>query len=354
MPRRTQERLADYTRSWETRGALAWDEWMPTFRHAADLIAKIIGAGRDEVTILQNVTTCEAVLASCLDFSGPRNKVVYSELEFPTIHYFWQAQARRGARVQVVDSADGIAPDVQALCDAIDETTIAVPISHVIFRTSAICDVRPIVEKAHRVGALVFLDVFQSAGVMPIDARALGVDAVVGGCLKWLCGGPGAAFLWVRPDLYDRLKPTLIGWFGHKRPFDFDIGAFDAADDAMRYTGGTPNVPAVYAAVGGLEIIDEAGVKHIRERSVELTSLLVERAQERGLSIRSPLDARARGGHVTIDVPNGVRACEEMIKRGFIVDYRPNAGVRIAPHFYNAPDEVEAAVKELAAIRDGR
>ncbi len=354
MPARTGQRLADYARGWATQGVLAWDEWLETARTTADLISGLIGAGRDEVTIFQNVSICESVLISCLDFSGPRNKVVYSDLEFPTVHYVWQAQARRGARLQVVKSQDGIRADVEALCDAIDETTIAVPISHVLFRSSAICDVASIVEKAHRVGAFVFLDVFQSIGTLPINVKALGVDAVVGGCLKWLCGGPGAAFLWVRPDLYDRLEPSMVGWFGHKRPFDFDMGAFAGADDVWRYAGGTSNVPALYAAISGLEIIADAGVDAIRARSVELSSLLIDRALEHRLTVRSPLDAAARGGHVTLDVPDARRACDELIRRGFMVDFRPNAGIRIAPHFYNTRDEVEAVVRELAAIRDGR
>src|SRR5271165_87153 len=354
MPARTPQRLADYAHSWATNGVLAWDEWLMAARTTADLVSALIGAGRDEVTILQNVSICESVLISCLDFSGPRNKVVYSDLEFPTVHYVWQAQARRGARLEVVVSPDGIRVDVGALCDAIDETTIAIPISHVLFRSSAICDVAPIVEKAHRVGAFVFLDVFQSIGTLPIDVAALGVDAVVGGCLKWLCGGPGAAFLWVRPDLYERLAPAMVGWFGHKRPFDFDMGAFEGADDVWRYAGGTSNVPALYAAMSGLEIVNEIGVDAIRARSVALTSLLVDRAQEHGLAVRSPLDAAARGGHVTVDLPDARRASDELIRRGFMVDFRPNAGIRIAPHFYNTRDEVEAVVHELVAIRDGR
>ncbi len=353
VPARTRQRLADYAESWAVRGVLAWDEWLGVARAAGDLVSRLINAGRDEVTLFQNVTICESVLISCLDFSGRRNKVVYSDLEFPTVHYVWQGQTQRGARTEVIKSPNGIHADIKALCDAIDETTIAVPISHVLFRSSAICDIAPIVEKAHRVGAFVFLDVFQSIGTVPVDVQALGVDAVVGGCLKWLCGGPGAAFLWVRPSLYDRLNPAMVGWFGHKRPFDFDMGAFEGADDVWRYAGGTSNVPALYAARSGLEIINEVGVDAIRTRSIELTSLLVELAQHHGLSVRSPLDAARRGGHVTLDLPNAQHACDEMIRRSFMVDFRPNAGIRIAPHFYNSHDEVEAAVRELVAIRDG-
>ena len=333
---------------------LAWEEWLPLAATAGDLVSQLINAGPNEVTILQNVSICESILISCLDFSGPRNKVVYSELEFPTVHYNWHAQTRRGARIEIVKSSDGITVDAQALCDAIDEHTIAVPISHVLFRSGAICDIAPVVEKAHRVGAYVFLDVFQSIGTVPVDVQALGVDAAVGGCLKWLCGGPGAAFLWVRPDLYDRLQPTMVGWFGHKRPFDFDMRSFEFADDVWRYAGGTSNVPALYAALSGLEIINAAGVDNIRRRSMELTSFAVERALEEELRVNSPRDARTRGGHVTVESPDARHDCDELIRRGFLVDYRPNAGIRIAPHFYNSRDEVDAVFAELAAIRDGR
>lgn len=353
MPARTRERLAEYALCWERRGVLAWDEWMQLQTDAGNLVGRLLNAGPREVTILQNVSIAESILISCLDFSGPRNKVVYTDLEFPTVHYNWQAQTARGARIELVRSADGIGVETQALCDAIDERTLAVPISQVLFRSGALCDIAPVVEKAHRVGALVFLDVFQSIGVMPIDVQALGVDAAVGGCLKWLCGGPGAAFLWVRPQLYESLRPSMVGWFGHKRPFDFDMGAFVFAEDAWRYAGGTSNVPALYAAMSGLEIINEIGAGAIRERSVELTSYAIERALEEGFAVRSPRAADRRGGHITVDLPDARRACDELVERGFLVDYRPNAGIRIAPHFYNSRDEVDAVFRELAAIRDG-
>lgn len=354
MPARTRTRLAEYADAWATRGVLAWDEWLPLAAHVGDLVGRLINAGANEVTILQNVSICESILISCLDFSGRRNKVVYSELEFPTVHYNWQAQTRRGAHIEMIKSADGVSVDAQAFCDAIDEQTIAVPISHVLFRSAAISDVAAIVEKAHRVGALVFLDVYQSIGTLPVDVQALGVDAAVGGCLKWLCGGPGAAFLWVRPALYERLCPTMVGWFGHKRPFDFDMGTFEFADDAWRYAGGTSNVPALYAAISGLEIISDIGVERIRERSIELTSFAVARALEEGFTVNSPRAADRRGGHVTVDFAGSRRAYEELLRRRFLVDFRPNAGIRIAPHFYNTHEEVDAVFRELAQIRDGR
>jgi kynureninase len=354
MPARTRERLGDYADSWAQRGVVAWEEWMPMVTRVGDLIGRLINAGPNEVTMLQNVSIVESILISALDFSGKRNKIVYSTMEFPTIHYNWEAQRRRGARIELVESPDGVGVDAQAICDAIDDSTLAVPISHVLFRSGYVQDVAPIVEKAHRCGALVFLDVYQSIGVVPIDVRALGVDACVGGCLKWLCGGPGAAFLWVKPSLYEKLVPTMVGWFAHKRPFDFDMRGMEFADDVWRFAGGTSNVPALYAAISGLEIIDEIGVDAVRRRSAELTAFAAERALADGLTLNSPRDAPKRGGHITVDFPGARRTCDELGRRKFLVDHRPNAGIRIAPHFYNSREEVTAVFDEIRNIRDGR
>ncbi len=354
MPARAAGRLAQYADDWSQQGVLAWDQWLALVREASDLVALLINAKPGEVIMQPNVSIAESILISCLDFSGRRNKIVYSNLEFPTIHYNWQAQTSRGARIEIVKSRDGVSVDTQAMIDAIDDATLAVPISHVLFRSSYLTDAKAIIEKAHSVGAMVFLDVYQSIGALPIDARALGVDAIVGGALKWLCGGPGVAFLYVRPDLYDRLRPTLVGWFSHKRPFDFDMTALDFADDAWRYAGGTPSPAALYAGISGLEIISKIGVQAIRERNIELTSRAVRNAQQMGLTVHSPLDWRQRGGHVTVDCAGAQEASAELIKRGFMVDYRPNAGIRIAPHFYNTSDEVDAVFEELRGIIDGR
>ncbi len=353
MPARTRARLADYASDWADMGVTAWEKWLPLVSTAGDLVAKLINARPGQVIMQSNVSTATSILISCLDFSGKRNKVVFSDLEFPTIAYNWQAQRENGARIEMVRS-DGVVVDTQAMLDAIDDTTIAVPISHVTFRSSHITDVSAIVEKAHRLGALVFLDVYQSIGSVPIDVQALEVDAVVGGALKWLCGGPGVAFLYVRPDLYSTLRPKTVGWFSHKRPFNFDVSGLDMADSVWRYAGGTPNPAALYAGLSGLEIINEVGVEVIRERSTELTSLAVQRAQSLGLVVNSPLDGRVRGGHVTVDFADSRAASDELIRRGFIVDYRPKAGIRIAPHFYNTSDEVIAAFEEIGEIIESR
>ncbi|MDQ2818752.1 MAG: aminotransferase class V-fold PLP-dependent enzyme [Candidatus Eremiobacteraeota bacterium] len=355
MPAKTRARLSEYADDWQTLGVVAWERWIPLVERTAASIGKLLNAPVGSVMLQQNVSIAQAILISCLDFSGPRNKVVYSELEFPTVHYAWTAQRRRGARVELVRSADGITVDTQAMCEAIDEQTLVVPISHVLYKSSYLQDVAAIVEKAHRVGALVFLDVYQSVGVVPVDVVCLDVDAAVGGCLKWLCGGPGAAFMYVRPELSKRLPPpTLVGWFSHKRPFDFDMTGMELADDAWRYAGGTPNPAALYAATSGLEIIAEVGVTAIHRRNQELTQWLIDRALAEGLTINSPLEAQRRGGHVTVDVPDSKLVTQELIRRRFIVDQRPGAGIRIAPHFYNTTDELGAAVYEIRRIIDGR
>lgn len=354
MPARTRDRLNEYADDWATQGVVAWEKWLPLVGQLGDLVAKIIGARQNEVFMIQNVSIAESILISALDFSGKRNKIVYDDLNFPTIHYNWLAQESRGARVHLVKSADGIHVDTQAMCDAIDEQTLVVPISHVIFRSAFIQDAKAIVEKAHRVGAMVFLDIFQSVGSVPVDVRALNVDAAVGGLLKWGCGGPGNCFLYVRPDMIPKLVPRMVGWFSHKRPFDFDMSGLDMRDDIWRYAGGTPNVPAVYAGLSGAEVINDVGVENIRKRHVEFTTFAIERAQEEGLKINSPLDSKVRGGHVTVDFPGSKEACAELIRRKFIVDYRPGSGIRIAPHFYNERDEVDAVFDELRKIIDRR
>ena len=300
----------------------------------------------------QNVADLVGAVASSLDFSGRRNRIVYSDLEWPGSHYLWLEHRRFGAEVVVVPiSADRVNVDVQRLVDAIDERTLLVPISHVLFRTATLVDVRPVVERAHEVGALVLLDAYQSAGAVPVDVTALGVDFCVGGSVKYLCGGPGAGWGYVRPDLADTLRPASVGWFGHARAFDFEFGAVEYAPGVHRFAGGTPGVPAAYAAAPGYEAILAAGVDRIRERSVSLTQPLLEEALARGYRVNSPDDPEHRGGHVTIDPGDARRVHDELHARGFVVDYRPGVGIRVAPHFYNSADECAAVLGEMERIR---
>jgi kynureninase len=236
--------------------------------------------------------------------------------------------------------------------DAIDERTLLVPVTHVLYKTGAIQDVEAIVARAREAGALVVLDAYQSVGTVPLDVTALGVDFAVGGSVKWLCGGPGAAWLYVRPDLASTLEPAITGWQAHARPFAFEPEQ-DYAEGAARFLTGTPNVPALYAATAGYDVVEEVGVERIRERSVEQTALLVELLDEAGFPVGSPRDPARRGGTVCVKPPDSKRVNRELADRGVICDWRPDVGLRLGPHFYNTDDELRFAV-ELIAELSGR
>jgi kynureninase len=351
MPRGVYEGLRSYADSWAERGVRAWEDgWWEMAVGVGDQIAPLIGAGPGEISLHQNVTLTQAVISSCFDFRGPRNKVVMVELEFPSIQYFYQEQTRLGARVEVVPTPDSIRIDLDKFLSAIDETTLLVPISLVLFRSSCIVDARAIVERAHRVGAHVVLDLFQAAGSIPVDVRALGVDFAVGGVLKWLCGGPGVAYLYVREDLRAKLRPALTGWIAHRRPFAFETGAIDPRDDSFRYLNGTPHIPALYACQPGLEILNKVGIAAIRGKSMLMTARLIEGARARCWRVNTPENPRERAGTVSIECPHAYEVCRELLARDIIVDYRPKAGVRLSPHFYNREDECDFTLAQIEAI----
>ena len=354
MPRGVHDAMKSYADIWAERGVRAWEEaWWMLAVEVGDEIGAILNAPRGSVSVHQNVTTTEAVVASCFDFSGKRNKIVYDDLNFPSIMYFWEAQRRSGARVHMVKTDDGIHVPLQRLLDAIDEETLLVPISHVIFRSSYLQDAKAIIEKAHKVGALVMLDVFQSAGSVPIDLQALNTDLATGGVLKWLCGGPGVGYLYVRPDLGKKLEPTLTGWFAHQNPFDFQVGPIQYTDPPFRFMNGTTHVPALYACRPGLKIIREVGVERIREKSKRQTSKLMQMAEQRGWRVNTPRDPERRGGTVSINMPNAPEVCKQLLQRDILVDYRPKAGVRMAPHFYTTDQEIERAIAAVEEILAG-
>ena len=355
MPRGVYDALHSYADTWASRGVRAWEErWWMLAAQVGDQIGALMNAPRGSVATFQNVTTCQAVVASCFDFSGKRNKIVYSDLNFPSVMYFWEAQRSRGARVHMVKNDDGIHVATERLLDAIDENTLLVPVSHVIFRSAYINDARAIVERAHNVGAHVLLDTFQSLGTVPFDVQQLEVDFVCGGVLKWLCGGPGTAYLYVRPDLGRKLEPQYTGWIAHENPFAFEIGPIRYAEPPYRFMNGTPNIPALETAGPGLKIVSEIGVIKIREKSTRQTTRLIELADQHGWCVNTPRDPKRRGGTVSIDMPNSQEVCAELLKRGILVDWRPKAGVRFSPHFYNSDTELEtgiAAVEEILHAR---
>ena len=351
MPRRVYDEMRLYADSWAERGVRAWEEgWWEMGVGVGDKIAPLIGARAGEISLHQNVTLTQAVISSCFDFHGPRNKVVMVELEFPSIQYFYHEQRRHGARVEIVPTPDHIRIDLDKLLAAIDETTLLVPISQVLFRSSFIVDARAIIERAHRVGAHVVLDAFQAAGTIPLNVRTLGVDFAVGGVLKWLCGGPGVAYLYVREDLRAKLRPSLTGWMAHRRPFAFETGAIDAREDSFGFMNGTPHIPALFACQPGLDILNEIGIQGIREKSMGLTARLMEGAKSRGWRVNTPENAAERAGTVSVECPHAYEVCRELLARDILVDYRPKAGVRISPHFYNREEECDFTLAQMEEI----
>ena len=350
MPAAAADRLAEFARQWATEGVVAWKRWIPEMQRTADLVARILGAEPGTMVMGQNVATLLGAVVSSLDFSGSRNKVVCTAMDWPGSHYLWTEHARHGVDLVVVPSQDGVGVDAQAVVDAIDERTQVVSVSHVLFKSAFVLDIDPIIERAHEVGAIVVLDAYQAAGIIPVELTRRGVDVCVGGSVKYLCGGPGNGWLYVRPDLVDTLRPAQVGWFSHRDPFAFDFGSVDYAPGIMRFGGGTPGVPSAFAAQPGYEAVVEVGIDRIRERSLSLTQPLVEGALERGFTVRSPVDGARRGGHVTIDPGDSTRVHDELIARGFIVDHRPGVGIRVGPHFFNTTDECTAVLDEMAAL----
>jgi kynureninase len=346
MPAAAEERLLEYVRMWRERGIRAWGEgWWEMPVTIGDQLARIMGAAPGTIVMHQNVTVAEEVVISCFRGAahrdgGTRNRVVYEEANFPSVRYLYQAQPD----LEVVAVEDD-----RAIVDAIDERTLLVPISHVLFKNAEIQDIEPIVRRAHEAGAYVVLDCYQSAGVVPFDLTALDVDFAVGGSVKWLCGGPGAGWLYVRPDLAERLEPTFVGWQGHARPFAFEP-ELEYAPGVRRFLTGTPNVPALYAASAGYDVIEEIGVDRIRERSLVLTSLLIELLEDAGFEISSPRDPARRGGTVLVRTPDDPAVHRELGERGIICDFRPDAGIRLGPHFYNSEDELRRTVGQLVEI----
>jgi kynureninase len=351
MPRRTAANLQEYADRWATRGVRAWHEgWWEIGRTVGDMLAPILGVARGTISMHQNVTVAMGVIASCHMFDGPRRKIVMTDLEFPSNMYLFEGFRRYGADVVYVPSDDTVRTNLDRLLDAIDEYTALVPLSLVLFRSAYIQDAAAVIEKAHRVGARVILDVYQAAGTVPLDIGRLEADFAVGGSVKWLCGGPGAGYLYVRPDLAAELWPGLVGWAAHANPFSFATGPIVYADGPERFQSGTPNVPSIYAARGGYEIVAEIGVQAIREKSLRLTRRVIEHAQRAGYRLNTPTKDGERGGTVVVDVPNGEAVAQRLLEQNVIIDYRPGAGIRIAPHFYSTDEEIERAMQTLEAI----
>jgi kynureninase len=351
MPRTVPARLAEYADQWATHGVRAWAKgWWQMPLALGDEIAPLIGAGTGEVAMAPTVSMAQAAILSALDFRHGRDTIVMTALDFPSVRYVFDELAPKlGARVVVVPSDDGISIDEDRLCGAIDERTALVAISHVLFRSAYIMDAARITAHAHKMGALVSLDAYHSVGVMPVDVQASGADFLTGGVLKWLCGGPGGCFLYAAPTASERFAPALTGWQAHAHPFAF-ADEMEYAGGVARWLGGTPVIPAFFANAEGPRVIARAGLRAIREKSVRQTAALVALADARGYRVSAPRDADRRGGTVAFDVPHGAEVAQALLARDVVIDYRPGAGIRVAPHFYTTDDEVQRVVGEIDDI----
>jgi len=351
MPRAAADQLATYARDWSELGVRAWSRgWWEMPLSVGDEIAPLIGAGPGDIVMMPNVTLAQASVLSALDYTAPRDTIVMSGLDFPSVRYVYDALATRlGARIVVVPGDDSISVDTGRLLEAIDERTRLVAVSHVLFRSAFVMDAEAICRRAHEMGALVSLDAYHSVGILPVDVRQSGVDFLTGGVLKWLCGGPGAAFLYVSSAVRDTLAPALTGWQAHAHPFAFD-DAMEYTTGAFRWLTGTPAIPALYAALAGPRLVRRAGIAAIRAKSVRQTGRLIELADRRGYPVNAPRAAERRGGTVAFGVPHGYEVAQALLARDILVDYRPEAGIRVAPHFYTTDDELDAVVAAIDEI----
>jgi len=355
MPQRTMERLKEYGTIWAQRGVRAWSEgWWEIPKTTGDLLGKIFNAPPDSVVMHQNVSVATGVLLSCFDWgSDKRNKIVTNDLEFPSILYVCREQTRVGARVEVVSSRNEL-PDIEAIVNAMDDTTKIVVISLVFFRNAALADLSPIISRAREVGAYVMVDAYQGLGTVPLDVQKADIDFLTGGSVKWLCGGPGAAYLYVKPSLIPLLEPKVTGWAAHQDPFAFDTGRIEYSRSINRFLHGTPAVPALYAARSGYEIIVEIGVNAIREKSLRQTGRIIELSETRGFPVRTPKEDGKRGGSVTVDIPHGAALVRALEEKEVLCDFRPGSGVRLSPHFYTEDGEIDRAFEEIDRVLESK
>jgi kynureninase len=357
MPARVKDKLAEFTEQWATRGVRAWGEgWWDTPVAVGNVLAKLLNAPPDSVVMHQNVSVIQSVVASCFDFKGKRNKIVYTDQNFPTNMYVWEALRDLGARIEMVPT-DGVHVDTERLLEAIDGETLIVPISHVTYKSHFLQDARAIQSRAREVGALVLLDTYQSLGTVPVDVQELQLDMVCGGSVKWLCGGPGAGYLYVRPDLLPTLEPRITGWAAHAAPFAFETGQQRYAKGIRRMLHGSPAVSSFVAATAGYELAIECGPENIRAWSTHLTERLRHQLTDAGFQVNSPERVEQRGGTLTVGLAadeNGPAFVKALETSGILVDHRPGAGIRVSPHYYTLEDELDEFVEALSDLRERR
>ena len=352
MPRGVYDSLQHYADTWAGQGVAAWGTgWFELPQTVGNKIAPLMGAAPNTVLVHQNASIANSILFGAIDFSDhKRDKVIITELDFPSDVYALRSWLPDHMRIQTIRSHDGISIDIDELLDAIDESTRLVSTSHVLFRSAFIMPAQQITAKAHSVGAQVLFNGYHSVGVIPVDVAAWDVDYYIGGVLKWLCGGPGGVFMYVRPDLLPSLNPKVTGWFASSAPFNFDVEKLDLRQDAYRLMNGTPGIASLHAIQPGVDIIAEIGVFAIREKSMRQTALIIELADELGYDVVSPRNVERRAGTVTVNPPHAFEVSCELLARDIMIDFRPKAGIRIAPHFYNSDDEIRTAMLAIGEI----
>lgn len=339
LPRRGRAALARYAQGWDEKGTPIWySDWLPLLARFRERIGELLLAPAGTIAIAPSVTVALTTLATGLPLPAGRTKILIGELDFPTIGHQWLS--RPGYQVEFVPSRDGVTIPPEAFAERIDDRTALVATTHLLYTTGYLQDVRAIADAAHAVGALCLIDGYQTCGCVPLDVEAMGCDAFVGGCLKWLSGGPGNAFLYIRPDLIPQTRPQGTGWFATHEPFSFTLQELTFADDARRLETGTWAVPSHYAGLAGLELILEVGVENIQERLRDLTDRIIERCDEAGVRTFTPRERHRRCGIVTLgcDHPDEVEA--KLHAEGVIVDSRPGR-VRLSPHWCVTEEELE-------------
>ncbi len=351
MPRKAFRALRAFGEKWTRDSIEAWHDWLPLVTRAGDEIGRLIHAPPGSIVTHQNVSSLMAIVASCFDYEAPRRRIVSTDMNFPSVHYVWKEQERLGARLDLVRTRDGISIETEDFVRAIDERTLAVVIELVLFRSGCLQDARAIVRAAHAKGALAVVDAYQAVGAVPVDVAEMDCDFLMGGSVKWLCGGPGAAYLYVKPSLVRRLRPRDCGWFSHREPFAFALDRIDYRDDVMRFMGGTPGIPALYSSAAGREVVARLGVRAIREKALRQTSILMALADERGFRVNTPREPDRRGNMVCVDFDGAEPVHRELLRRRFLLDYRPRCGIRLSPHFYTRDDELHAVFDEIDRLR---
>jgi selenocysteine lyase/cysteine desulfurase len=339
--------IEDYLEGWEKQG-MNWEKWIERVGESKAEFARLINAHPSEVSMLTSVSQATTSIASSLDYSGKRNKVVVTEADFPTVVHVWTAFQRLGYRLELVPVVNGMI-DLAAYEESIDEKTLITSIPQAYYQNGFKQDIAAICEIAHRKGSLLYVDAYQCLGTEPVDVKAMDIDMLASGNLKYLLALPGSAYLYVKKEILSQMTPMATGWFGQEYPFAFDIFNFQYASDARRFDTGTPSVITAYAAKAGMEIINEVGVEHIKAWMDELSDYTIQEVDKRGLTTTSPRDISKKGPTTAISVPDP-HAVEVAMKTQGVVASARGPIIRFAPHFFVTHDDIDRAFDVLEEV----